>query len=270
MFEMDFEDCLNKASRGERDSLKDFYNLLWDLNVIIPVVPDFYVKAFGFNPKSKDVFAITNVDNKLILPIFSKKEIFMNWATKEVLNVVKPFKTFIWLLPENVWVHLNPNQDIGKEFSPWEIEILKKSGLKAIDEIIDEVTPNYETEYELEKNPSFYDNYKKKLRTVFEVYEEIEEAFLITLKNIDRDFNSVIIGFKQKKLNSLKMKSLTLEIKEMARVVVKDNVEIQVVYDINDSRSHYSFLFNDVVPFYIKTKSFPSKTSIFNKIFGFK
>ncbi len=261
------EVLIDKAAKGDEDAVIEFYKELWEkTELIVPLVPNALVEASGIDPKSKDVFYVAQVDGRSVIPIFSSPSYLQLWAGEEIPFVTKLFRTLLWVIPHDTWLHLNPAQDLGKEFTPWELEQLRDNGLNALEELAEDVMPSEQGDFELETSPGVYPEYERKLRSVFEVYEEIKEGFIVTLTNLDTNTSSVLVGVSQEGLEEKRLEELSAEIVEMARVIIPSNMEISVVPDVNNPSYPYSALFRDAVPFYLRPDVDTSEPSIFNKV----
>jgi hypothetical protein len=135
-----------------------------------------------------------------------------------------------------------------------------------LEELATDILPPAQGEFELEAEPGKYPDYERKLRSVMEVYEEITEAFIVTLTNLDANSTSVMVGLTQQGLEGERLEAVSAEIVEMAQAIIPKDREIAVVPDVNNPTYPYSALFRDAVPFYMRPDVDSSEPSIFNKV----
>jgi len=268
----DIAELMDRAQRGDREAVLGFYRALLDLTVFIPIqqvtTPD-GGEDLKTNPtKTGERYYVSELDGKYIVPIFSRKDSISVWAEQDVPSVEKEFKTLLWSLREDVWLHLNPGQDVGKEISPWELERLK-SGPDAIEEILSELPIAASDEVEVESRSSLFPELKKRITTVLEVYPQIDEAFLILVKSTSQTNESLLLGLKQHELTEAQIKSIDQEVSSFAHYQSEGPQIASVVADLAVASSPATALVVDAKPFYIAQKPYPGQKSLFSTFTSF-
>ena len=183
------------------------------------------------------------------LAIFTEEPFLFSWAEKEINCSDDLFKKLIWKIPPNTCLHLNPNQSIGKIFTPLEIELFKKEDFEELTNIIKEDEID---DFEIhEIGPEFL-KLKSALLPVLTIYEELEEAYLLTIKERSSNSPRALVGIKYKNsITDEKIKYIRSEIERTANeFLISPFTGIFIVDDLHDIKSPNQTLFIDFEPFY--------------------
>ncbi|MCB0360978.1 MAG: hypothetical protein KDD44_15120, partial [Bdellovibrionales bacterium] len=101
--------------------------------------------------------------------------------------------------------------------------------------------------------------YRKVLCSLFEVYDQIEEAFLVGTRNSDTEELKPVLGVVCPQLPAEKRASVADEAENLSAGFIPRHIPLQVVMDLGDDTSLMRPLFRDAKPFYIKQQVFPQK-----------
>ena len=143
------ETWMKDASTGSTDALTRFYQALLAAEVVVPdrsnieslkdsIAADYprsSIPWFAIKGKVVDPDQGGNDEERTILPFFSSVANIVDWCGRELSNTRIIFSSFLKSVPEDWWLCLNPGSELEKEFSPWEVSLLKQ-GLEALPEIV--------------------------------------------------------------------------------------------------------------------------------------
>ena len=248
---------LNKAAAGnEKQSATDFFRALLSSQVFVV-----YANAASETPTivgqgSADSLGLLSVklQGRVLVPVFTEETMATLWSEGRYRVGPREFKSLIWGLGDSTWVYLNPSQEVGKEFSPWEIEQLRK-GEDALEEIISELFD--EGDGDVEVRPLEIPNLQElilSLTSILESYPDINEGFLIGIcSGASPDVNPVL-GIKKSELSPEKGALLREEIYALRERFFPPNFDFVVIDDLADSNSPNGRLFAEATPFYIAQK----------------
>jgi len=252
---------LEAAAVGNRKAAKKFYDYLWTAEVCIPV------KMTSKREHSPgDDFITVEHEGRRIIPIFSSEEALRQWDEGESCNFVKKeFKSFLWLIPKETWLHFDGGLEYGKEISPWELERLKDGGVSAFDDILDEVMGVDESQVTIYPLTEEYNQLKQELTYVLESYPAVKEASLIKIKlespvgdaqwasRIENDNKNpqLVLGIKHDGLSEEKLQLLNEDIEQFSVSKFENKSALMLVQDLHLPNSLYRSWFADSVPFYI-------------------
>lgn len=183
-----------------------------------------------------------------VLPVFSRQEFVKDWSKTDVPTSSVKFKVLVDSAPRDLWIYLNPCQEFGKEFSPWEIVQLGL-GKEAIDEIVAEQEQDVGGELEIERQPGGHEKLKERLKSVFEVYSGVKEAFLIEIYQDNRGQGNLVLGLGLDVIEKDKEKLLFAELQQSLPKGTR------IAKDLMLEGSPNFRLFADVTPFYIQQES---------------
>ena len=251
---------LEAAAAGNRKAAERFYRYLWTLEVYIPVK---MTSKRDHDPRED--FVVVEHEGKQIIPIFSSEENFKQWSEGTCNFVKKEFKSFLWLIPCEAWLHFDNGQEYGKEMSPWELEQLKDGGVSAVNDILNEVLGTDESQvviYPLAEDEKWL---RQELIYILESYPAIQEAFLIKIKleqGVGEEVNSknsnekpqIVLGIKHDSLSEEKLQRLNEDIEQFSIAKFENKSVLMLVPDLHLPSSIYRSWFTDTVPFYIAQK----------------
>ena len=265
------EAALKAASVGSIEILKDFYKLVLNSILYVPAVETKHAKKMleiGQDNFENLGLVVVDVDGKKVLPCFTRIELLKAWTDREEpLAIKKQFVTLLTLCNEEVWLHLNPGDEWGKEFSPWEISLLRQ-GEDSIADIIQELKEEENSEIEVKFAGEEYDDLRHRLRIVFEAYTEVEEAFLVEVDYGDDTQPKPLLGLVLSEVGESRKQSLGEEIDMCARNSLDPYREVMLVLDLANTQSPNWGMLEERTPFYIKQVSSKTKNEGNSRIFS--
>ncbi len=212
------------------------------------------VALVGEDSAEERGFLTVVYDSKPCLPIFSQEEYLLEWAQREIPFVRKSFKSLLWLVGDENWMYINPNQEVGKEITEWEIQRLRQ-GVEAIPEIVASLSEVPYGEIEVRSGEDLYPELKRKLLPTLELYPELTEAFLVTIKEGEAEAEKPLLGVKWAKVKEAKRIYVKAELEECIKDFLSERGgHITVIDDLGDKNSHNHTLFADSTPFYFATR----------------
>lgn len=254
------------AASGNEEALKAFFRALPDAYVYVPVfspapIQDEQIVVIGEKGEvPSQVFMTVRYEGNPCVPAFTEKRFVEQWAKREVLCVSKLFRTLLWSIGEGTWIYLNPNQEVGKEITPWEIELLKQ-GADAVDDLVAAQQEDSLDEIEVSPDTESFAELKRKLIPVLEIYSELEEAFLVMVKEGMGLEPRPVLGLRFAKNTSQNKREYLRE--EILRIADEyqgaGEQPLAVLDDLGLEHSPNWPIFSEAVPFYLAQKEVPSK-----------
>ena len=254
---------LNDAADDKPGAAEAFFELLLRSDIYIPTegqVPQTNTASEIGKSHVDDLgFVTVSYEGQECLPIFSDLNYLYHWAEREIPYSKKSFSSLLWLVGNNLWLYLDSNQEVGKEISAWEISLLRK-GKDAIAELVAASGDNGLLSVEVEIGSDLYPELKRKLLPVLELSKNLDEAFIVAVKEDGSENSKPTLGLKYSQITSAERQYLRDEF----RLVGEDYG--LVIFDDLGSGSNDN-LFTDATPFFIrqKVKNTPRK-SIFESI----
>lgn len=245
--------ALIEAAGGNKEAVQAFLAQLLKSEVYVPLQSVPIVnpsdESSPITAVATDKFVFVNHHGRRVLPIFTSEQLVAEWTEQEQPVIAKPFHALLWLIQKEQWLHLDPGSDIGKEFSPWEIALLRQ-GEEALEEIVADLLEDNQEVLGVEEIPPEYAALKKQLRTTVEVYAEIEEAFLIAGKEEETREPFPIVLLKQNDISFEKRAQLAMEIENAAEAILGRKM-VSIIDDIGREDSPNRKLLVGFTPFYI-------------------
>jgi hypothetical protein len=206
------------------------------------------------NPEELGVITVSYEGHDCV-PIFTEEAFVADWALKKVFTAKKPFKTLLWVLGEETWLYLNPNQEIGKEITAWEVKQMRK-GADAIPDLVGALGDDGIPDMEVRSDSELYPKLKRKILPVLELCKNLDEAFMVAVKEDGSDTEKPMIGLKYNSKATSAEKNYIKE--ELRHVGTEDFADgsgsLLVVDDLGNSYSPNENIFSDSRPFYIAYK----------------
>ncbi len=252
---IDLNTALIKASEGQEEDVKAFFAALLECKLFIPSVTN--AKAtptIGHTKNEEDTnYVFIDYEESRCTPVFSSEENLREWAEKEIPFVEEEFSQFLWKMPHNTWAYLNPGQDVGKELSPWELELLKL-GPDSFDELVHGVKETEQEDFEINEATEIINQAKAPLINILESYPTIEECFLLSLKEAESNSERALVGIKHSpEISKEKKELIRTEISSALRdLLPKPQSDAFIVDDLSDPNSMNHTLFLDYPSFYTK------------------
>ena len=254
--------ALAAAASGRPEAIKEFFRVLLSSTVVVPIkpaAPREQAAVLGKTTAADLGLMIINYEGHKCLPIFSERAFAEFWLKERGSTTEKELKSLLWLIGEDTWMYLNPNQEVGKEISAWEVERLKQ-GTDAIDELTAAQEEDSSLdELELEHSPDGYEELKRKLIPILEIYPQLEEAFLIEIKEAGEGSRRPVLGIKYAgKISASKKEYVKNEILRVAEEYRKESEALlHVADDLADEKNVNEPLFREAMPFYLARKPLP-------------
>ncbi len=246
---------LKKASEGQEADIQEFFINLLNAKIFVPSVNSSSpTPTVGHTKTEEDTnYVFIDYEEARCVPIFSSEEFLLEWAEKELPFTEEPFSQFLWKMPHNTWAYLNPGQEIGKELSPWELELLKL-GPDSIEELIHGVKETEQEDFEIEDATEVLNQAKIPLENILEAYPTIEECFLLSLKEAETQSERALLGIRHNaELDLEKREQIRNEIASALKdLIPKPHSEAFIVDDLMDPNSMNHTLFLDYPSFYKK------------------
>lgn len=183
------------------------------------------------------------------LPIFTEEDFAHRWTEAEVPVERRDFKTLLNLVGDS-WMYLNPGQEVGKELTSWEIEQLRQ-GPDAIPDIVRELLEGeMGPSFEVRSGEEYFPGFTDKLKSVFELAPELEEAYFGAMFEDDSQSPIPTLGLKYRALKQEKRSYLREEFKQVSEDLLPQHTQLFLVDDLEHKGSPNWRLFEDLQPFY--------------------
>lgn len=247
---------LESAADEIPGALKEFFLLLMKSIVYVPLKsePKEQIPILG-SLKTEDLGFLTvpGGEEEEILPIFSEESFVTEWAEKELFYTDCEFRKLLWVLGEGTLLHLNPGQEIGKEFSRWELEQLKR-GEGAIDELVAEFQGEEDEALFIQPAGPEFDKLKQKILAILEIAEELKEAFLVIAIEEESGRESPTLGIHYQKTIPAERRAYFLaEFERCSKEHLPADKGLTILDDLDDEQSESWTYFHDTTPFYVAT-----------------
>ena len=276
----ELEELMEEASLGLLEATKDFYKLFLKSEV-------YYINRFQEQPLSCsptypneffDILAVQD-SSRVIIPIFTKLSFIEDWSGTGFRYKTSTINKLLTRVPEEWWIVLNPGQNTHKEFSPWEIGLLKGDEA-SIPELIEEIFegmeqapftihPVSEDSYqELKEELVNFANNKKSILNIY-LAEEKNSEEKNSEEATDEKEAQLLIGIETEALETKQQEQLREEtINATARLFI--GIKSPKIY-ISDEKCPSSMIgmFLNMEPIYQNEKK-TKKNSIFANIFAKK
>lgn len=261
---IDLDELLDKAAEGTDEARENFYFALLDASVFLPVRgDDTAVSAaqitIGTNSLAALGVILANHDGKEVVPVFSSADHLKSWLESEDAKFeTLPFVTLLKLVNDSQWLHLNPGQDVGKLFSPWEIQQLR-GGPEAIAELAKEIGEGDDGAASIARpNDEEFAGFYRALRVICEAYEEVNEAFVVQVGLSEGTCLRVLCGLSVRDEDSIparkreRLSMLTEEIREALEQELGSGAEITFITDLGNELNPNWEIFSGVTPIYYR------------------
>ena len=184
---------IEKAFNGAESDVRTFYSSFLHTTVFVPSRFQDFIIHNACKIYEEELNYILGIENTTHLkdsdlenspyfvPVFSDLSKLKEWFKKDIKYHEILGEQLFKATPDTWSIFLNPGDEINKEFTPWEISIMKK-GEEYISEIIDEI---YSLDKTLQKDEEF-------------LIEEVLESELEILK-----WNLIDFGKKSEKIQRI-------------------------------------------------------------------
>lgn len=245
-------EILEKAANSlSYDEIEKFLLALIDASVFIPIkeTRGKNMSIIGEQSHDSSDYVFSSDNNEQILPIFTEEKFIHSWSENEFNLSKELFKSILWKIPPQTSIHINPGQNIGKIFNPLEIELLKN---KDIDELIHIIKEDEVDEFQIYEISDDFKEFKSALLPVVSIYENLIEAYLLTIKEDATTSPRALIGIKYSTQPKPEHASyIRSEIERTAKeFLISPFSGIFIVDDLHNEKSPNQTLFIDFEPFY--------------------
>lgn len=252
---------IKESSAGSAEALTRFYETLLESEVIVPdrsnmdaltgsVGADFpraSIPWFAVKGKVEEGQPGADSTERNIIPIFCSATGMELWCSRQLNHSVVFFKSLLQSVPNDWWLCLNPGSDLEKEFSPWEISLLKQ-GLDALPEIIADwqdqqenrsanVEPLSTDKYPLViKCLKDFGNVEKRVRAI--------SALLETSQTEDGESRSILIGCEVSSVSETELTELTDRLNSSLRLTTIGEDPFRVFTSSDEHPDPFFSIFN--------------------------
>ena len=256
---------LREAADGRSGAAEKFFEALLASEDFVPVQGDKLPLPAGVSDIGTGVahlkdygFVLLHYQGAEVLPIFTEEEFVHEWSAEGPVGVERrEFKTLLWLLGDEMWMYLNPSQEIGKELTPWEVKQLR-DGVEAVPDLAAALREDSQDELTVNSSSDLYPEFKKKILPVLEIYPELQEAFLVEIKESEDDAEGrPALGIKYSGITEAKKIYLRGEIEETSGDFLPRNKQLMLVDDLANPNCGDWRLFAEATPFYISSRPAP-------------
>lgn len=247
-------EAMERAAEGAPGSLKEFYVQFLADELFVPVamvVSAHEIPLVGKNAESAFHFTTVRQGPDTVLPVFTQPEFVEVWAEREWPFEKIAVAALLQVIGSEMHLHLNPGQEIGREFTPWELSLLR-NGIDAVDELVADAQSERSLELEVETHSSLFPELKKRMSSILEAYDGIEEAFLISVKEAGSSQPSPVLGLRHEDLPQQLLERACSEIQEQLSELLQPGQELTIVEDMKHAKNHLVRLFEDATPFYFR------------------
>jgi hypothetical protein len=253
---------LKDAADGKPGAAEKFFEILLHSDVFVPVdadvtrprmAPGVSVVGQGKEHFSERGYVTVDYQGAEAIPIFTQEEFVGVWAEREYGVDQIDFRTLLWLLGEDTWLYLNPSQDIGKELTPWEIALLKQ-GTDAIADLVSALDEDGQEALSISTSSELFPELKQKLLPILQIYPELEEAFLVGLREGEDGPEKPALGVKYNNITEAKKVYIRSEFENASVEFLPADQQLFVVDDLGNKQSPNWKLFEEATPFYLAVK----------------
>jgi hypothetical protein len=139
--EQELTSLMERALVRDAEALSSFYKQFLTSKFFVPSKTQKIRIKNSFQTDAYPLFSLLSltIEEKVYTPIFTSKERFLLWCQERELEYyeLQGDRIIDSIPPENFWIIMNPNAEIEKELSPWEIEKLCE-GEESISEIVED------------------------------------------------------------------------------------------------------------------------------------
>lgn len=204
----------------------------------------------GEKPLAELGYMIVHYQGNQALPIFTEPEFVEQWADEELPVHPLPFRELVQWVPQGMWLYVNPGQEVGKEFTPWEIEGLRQ-GVDAIPDLVAALDEHSEVEeFVINTSRDLFPDFKEQLRPILEIYPELREAFLVTMQEGDQGLPKPVLGIRYEGIPEAKRIYLRSEFERASEEFLPPESQLMIVEDLQNPTSPNHRLFEEATPFY--------------------
>lgn len=265
---------LEQAADGVPGAAGAFFQSLLRATVYVPLKPGADTPSgvaaigAGSGHVAARGFALVEYQGSQTLPIFTEEAFAADWSEADVSVVEERFEKLLWLVGDDVWLYVNPAQEVGKEITPWEIEQLKR-GEEGVPDLVDALREDFDDDLIVRSEDDLFPELKIKLRPILELYPELVEAFLVTIKEGESGEEKPTLGVKYERITEAKRVYIRSEIENASAQHLPGHQQLFLIDDLESSASPNWRIFSDSTPFYFaQRKLAPQKQSLPQRLLG--
>lgn len=127
-----------RASFGEEAEIRAFFQLLLGMKLF--AIDRHQETRMAHEPEyPSPFFGLLGVrdGDRTVIPLFTSKHLIRDWCGQEFQHSHLPINNILERSPSEWWLVINPGQEVEKEISPWEVNLLR-AGPEGIEEIVKE------------------------------------------------------------------------------------------------------------------------------------
>jgi len=227
------------------ESERTFFEVLLESNIYVPLV------------KNEPLISIS--EGEPTIPIFSDSGFVGTWAGKEIEFEEKLFRSFIWVVPDKHWLHLDPGQEFGRALSPWDCSQLKNAP-GGLEELLANSGPEIDSELEILIPGDQYKKLLARLSIAIEAYAQVDEASCVLISRNGGLDLSPVIDINHSEMSEEILGRLVVEIEEVFLTFQKNSDEEGLLKNVvicTDGRIQGSpnfGVFSEINPFFIRQR----------------
>lgn len=241
----EIQELLARVWREEKGAEREFFELLFEAEVYVPL--------------RQGEPLVSVAEGNPTIPIFSKPEFVEKWFGQELEYKTQVFRSFIWLVPDENWLHLDPSLEFGRQISPWDLSKLKEKPADFESLVGASEAMSEEDLLVLSPGPEYL-SLLDRLKVTLEAYAQVDEASFILVSRSEGMDVSPVLDLKMNIAEPEVFKRLELEVNELFSDFAKSEdaegtlKKVAIVTDGRLPGSPNAGLFSEVNPFYIRQR----------------
>lgn len=260
------ESSLNFEGQPNKDILRQFFEAFLKGPLYVPNRAQ--NSQLSHQPEYPNEFvSVMGVQDseRVIIPVFSSPSFISEWASQNFEYRKFSGEQLLDILPQGWWLSVNPGQDVGKDISPWEIEMLK-AGDRSFDELIQEIIDGESEDNALEISPLLPEEHNSFKQALIEYVKDITYVSELFLGSVKKEQSyEVIVGLAIDSVHTDQIESLRDKIRKFCEPYFIGNTPIKIIVDHNESNLLLG-TFADILPVYSQSTS--TKSSLLSKTIG--
>ncbi len=247
---------LQCAADETEDAAETFFIELLKGKVFVAVDPnaeapkDPILVGEGRRHLKQSGYMVVSYEGSLTLPIFTEESFVGDWLDTQCVITEVEFSKLLWYLGAEDWLYINPGQELGKEITPWEIEQLRR-GPEGIPDLVEALKEEFDEELTVENNPENLGKLRSKLLPLLELYPELIEAFLVTIREGEKGDEKPTLGLRYRRITDAKRMYLRSEFDNLSKEHLPGHQQLFLVDDLGEPNSPNIRLFEGATPIYI-------------------
>jgi hypothetical protein len=255
------EAVLKRVAAEETAALEEFYQLFFEATFSVPLRKQALPLSHApiYPRDTIDILGIQEPE-RVVVPFFSNETLAAEWFGGPLICRAVPARQLLELVPEEWWLTLNPGSEEGKDFSPWEIALLRK-GPVALPEIIADQAAQAE-HAPLAVTSIGADEYvalRERLSAFALAEPLIRRLFLVREDTLARDgLAPLVLGIEATDIKSAEIPTLTERVRSEATLALIGQASIKITCG-TDCESLNLGIFRGTLPFYVRKEGLLGK-----------